>query len=73
MLMIWVVLDDNDHNGNVADDNDNVVYHPFLRSRPRCIPHLVESVPVDKVPRTFWRLGEDLHSLLQVSLLFEAW
>ena len=56
---------------NVDDDNNGVVYHPFLWSRPRCIPHLVKSVPVDKVPRTFWRLGKDLHSL-QVTLIFQA-
>ena len=56
--------DDNGDNGN--DDNydhdesshENVAfYHPFLWSRPWCISHLAESIPVDKVPRTLWRLS----------------
>ena len=42
-------------------DNNDVVYHPFLRRGPRCVPHLVQSVPVDKVPRTLWCLDTEFH------------
>ena len=42
-------------------ENNDIVYHPFLRRGPRCVPHLVQSVPVDKVPRTLWGLDTDFH------------
>ena len=42
-------------------ENNDAAYHPFLRRGPRCVPHLVQSVPVDKVPRTLWCLDTEFH------------